>query len=111
MRLYYTPTSPLVRKVRAAALELGLPERIETVLLQPIPTQAHPELSKANPLSEIPALVLEDCSCLYGSRVVCEYLDGLHTGRKLIPPSGAPRFQALRVQALCDGILDAAILV
>ena len=31
-----------------------------------------------NPLSKIPTLVLDDGTVLYDSRVICEYLDGLH---------------------------------
>jgi glutathione S-transferase len=42
--------------------------------------------------------------------VICEYLDSLHDGRKLIPPSGGERWRVLRLQALSDGILDAGIL-
>ncbi|MEO6576382.1 MAG: glutathione S-transferase C-terminal domain-containing protein, partial [Polyangiaceae bacterium] len=44
------------------------------------------------------------------SCVICEYLDSLHGGRKLVPPSGDERWRTLKLQALCDGILDSAIL-
>jgi len=47
---------------------------------------------------------------LYDSRVICEYLDALAGGGKLFPLAGAARWQALRRQALGDGILDAGIL-
>jgi glutathione S-transferase len=46
---------------------------------------------------------------LYDSSVICEYLDTLNPGPKLIPADGA-RWHALRLQSLCDGILDAAVL-
>jgi glutathione S-transferase len=42
--------------------------------------------------------------------VICEYLDSLHSGRKLFPADGRARWQALRQQALFDGVLDAAVL-
>jgi glutathione S-transferase len=76
-----------------------------------VPTRADPTLSSANPLSKIPALVLEDGSALYDSAVICDYLDPLDAGPRLVAASGPARFQALRRQALCDGILEAAILV
>jgi glutathione S-transferase len=42
--------------------------------------------------------------------VICEYLDGLHGGRKMFPAAGPARWTALRRQAEADGILDAAVL-
>jgi len=110
MRLYHTPTSPFVRKVMVAAHETGLVDRIETVFLRPVPMQPDPVLSKENPLSKIPVLITDD-GPLFDSPVICEYLDTLHGGRKLVEPSGPERFRTLRTQALCDGILDAAIVV
>ncbi len=111
MKLYSTPTSPFVRKVLVAAHELGLADRIETVLLRPSPTAADPRLSRDNPLSKIPALVLDDGASLYDSPVICEYLDALAGGGMLVPAAGPARWDVLRTQALADGILDAAILV
>jgi glutathione S-transferase len=106
MKLYYTNTSPFVRKVLVAARELGIESRLETIFLRPSPLKADPELSKNNPLSKIPALVLDDRTVLYDSPVICEYLD---QEKKLVPAK--ERWRILRVQALCDGILEAAILV
>jgi glutathione S-transferase len=111
MILYHTPTSPFVRKVLVAAHELDLAGRIETRFLRPVPSKADPTLSAANPLSKIPALLLDDGSALYDSAVICEYLDTLHADRRLVAASGPARIRALRQQALCDGILEAAILV
>lgn len=110
MKIYYTPTSPFVRKVLVCARELGLEDRIETELLRPTPTKADPTLSKANPVNKIPALVLEDGSTLYDSPVICEYLQTLAPERALVAASGAERWRVLRLQALCDGVLDAGIL-
>lgn len=112
MKLYYTPTSPFVRKVMVCAHELGLADRIETTFLRPTPVKPDEVLSKENPLSKIPTLVLDDGSTLYDSAVICEYLDSIaQGGGKLIPASGGERFRVLRVHALCDGILEAAIQV
>lgn len=111
MKLYYTPTSPFVRKVLVAAHELGLADRIETVLLRPSPVQTDPVLSRENPLSKIPALVRDDGSTLYDSVVIGEYLDALAGGGRVLPPVSEARWDVLRTQALADGVLDASILV
>jgi glutathione S-transferase len=110
MKLFYTPTSPFVRKVLVVAHELGISGEIEPTLLRPTPTQVDPTLSQVNPLSKIPALVLEDGEVLYDSAVICEFLDA-RAGGRLIPPTGAPRWRALRAQALCDGVLEAGVAV
>lgn len=111
MKLYYSPTSPFVRKVLVSAHELGLYERFQLEVLRPTPTQADPALSRVNPLSKIPAVVLGDGGVLYDSKVICEYLDSLHDGRPLVPRSGAERWRVLRLQALCDGLTEAGILL
>lgn len=105
LRLYHTPTSPYVRKVMVVAHELAVP--IETVFLRPTPVHADATLSKENPLSKIPVLVTPD-GPLYDSPVICEYLDSSH---ELVAASGPERFRVLRAQALCDGLLEAAVLV
>jgi glutathione S-transferase len=48
---------------------------------------------------------------LYDSPVICEYLDSLHAGRKLVPADGKERMTALRRQALGDGFLDFLLLL
>lgn len=108
MKLRYSSTSPYVRKVTIAAIELGLADRIERV-----PTDVQDpasELSSDNPLGKVPTLTLDVGGSLYDSPVICEYLDSLHGGPKLFPASGPERWQALCQQALGDGILDAALL-
>jgi glutathione S-transferase len=110
MKLRHSPTSPYVRKVMVVALETGLASRIELVPTSVAPTQPNPEYQRENPLVKVPALTTDDGAVLYDSRVVAEYLDGLHQGAKLFPAAGPARWTALRRQALADGILDAAVL-
>jgi glutathione S-transferase len=111
VKLRYSPTSPYVRKVMIVALETGLAARIEKVPVTPVPTDPHRELAGENPLVKVPSLTTDDGTVLFDSPVICEYLDTLHSGAKLVPPAGAARWQALRLEALGDGILDAALLV
>lgn len=110
-RLYASTTSPFVRKVNVTAREVGLAHEIEAVLVRPPPGTNHPQLQRENPLAKIPTLLEEGQPPLFDSPVICEYLDSLHEGRKLIPPGGPERWRVLRTQALADGILDAGILV
>lgn len=35
MKLFYSPASPFARKVRAAAIELGLSDRLELEIINP----------------------------------------------------------------------------
>ena len=64
-----------------------------------------------NPLNKIPTLVLDDGMTLYGSAVICEYVDSLHDGPKLFPSDHAARWPALKRQALGDGLMELSILL
>lgn len=108
MKLYYSSTSPFVRKVNIFAIEAGLDDQLEWVTTNP--WQAEDHLTTENPLSKIPTLITDDGEVIYDSGVICEYLDSLHNGEKLIPGGDKARWQILRLQALADGILDAGIL-
>ena len=118
MKLRYSPASPYVRKVMVAAHETGLAGKIEKIATTVVPVKENAELSRENPLTKVPTLIADDGEVLYDSPVICEYLDTLHDGggggsgggAKLFPPTGPARWKALRLQALADGILDAAIL-
>jgi len=108
MKLYYSTTSPFVRKVNVLAIEVGLGKQIEWVTTNP--WQAEDNLTAENPLSKIPTLITDNEKVIYDSRVICEYLDSRHDGNKMIPTEGESRWQVLRLQALADGILEAGIL-
>lgn len=110
MELRYSYGSPYVRKVRIALHELGLDDRVTGVLTWvQQPNKTLESLRTLNPLGKIPTLVTDDGEVLYDSVVILEFLDSLHDGAKLIPPSGNARWRALRLQALGDGILDSIV--
>lgn len=109
MKLFYANTSPYARKVRVVAAEKNLDGRIEAVLCNPF--DESPELKAANPLSKVPSLVMDNGEALYDSPAICEYLDSLTPGNRLIPEKGPARWTVLRRHALADGILDAAFAV
>ena len=109
MKLFYSATSPFVRKCLVTAHELGLRERLDLV-----PAAAHPvsrdrSVVARNPLGKVPTLVTEDGTVLYDSRVICEYLNALGDGH-LLPKQGPGRWAVLVDQALADGLMDAAVL-
>ena len=107
MILRSSPASPFGRKVKIAARYLGLQDRITIVAADT--NDPNDSLRGQNPLGKIPALILADGGALYDSRVIVEYLDHLAGGGRLIPP-GLRRFDVLRMQALADGAMDAALL-
>ncbi len=107
MKLYYSPTSPYVRKVMACAIIRGLDGRIEKHVSNPHASPA--DLVADNPLSKVPCLVTDDGLSLFGSQLICEYLDSLGEELPLFPSHGAPRWRALKFQSMGDGILDAAV--
>jgi glutathione S-transferase len=107
MKLHYSPTSPYVRKVAACAIACGLHGRITRI--ETNPHMSPPGLLDDNPLSKVPCLVTSDGLALFGSPVICEYLDAVGEGT-LFPPAGPLRWRALKLQAIGDGIMDAAVM-
>jgi glutathione S-transferase len=108
MKLFYSATSPFARKVVACAITRGLDSRIERMTTDPHSSPAG--LLAANPLSKVPCLLTEDGVALYDSPLICEYLDSVGDAPPLFPDHGAARWQALRNQALGDGMMEAAVL-
>jgi glutathione S-transferase len=109
MLLRGSPLSPFVRKVRMAILHLGLSQRVTFVRADPMNPQDI--LLQDNPLGKIPVLISDADQAVYDSRVILEYLDHLAGGGIIIPDGWPARLGTLTLQALCDGILDAAILI
>lgn len=108
MKLYGNTASPFARKCRVIAHELGL----QLKDIRTLPAQDE-DFRRINPLGKIPALVLDDGSVLIDSPVICEYLNHLGGG-KFFPGdsvwrSSGGRWKALGLQALGDGLADAAV--
>jgi len=108
MILRSSPASPFGRKVRIAIAVLGFEGETR---IEPADTNNVADtLRRQNPLGKIPVLIAEDGTAFYDSRVILELLDERAGGGKIVPREGRARLAALRLQALCDGILDASIL-
>ena len=109
MILRSSPSSPFGRKVRLAISVLGLDNDVK---IEPADTtDAGDSVRKQNPLGKIPVLIAEDGTAYYDSRVILEFLDERAGGGRIVPREARARLAALRLQALCDGLLDASILV
>ena len=108
MKLFYSPTSPYVRKVLVVAIEKGVDDKIERCPINVL--EPHADFLAHNPLGKIPVLITDNGEALYDSPVIAEYVDTFFGEPRLIPPAGAARFRALRQQALADGLLDAGVL-
>jgi glutathione S-transferase len=109
LTLRHSPLSPFVRKIRIAASVLGLDREIALETADTM--NAGDTIRSQNPLGKIPALLLEDGTVLFDSRVILEYLDHRAGGGRIIPKDAGARFAALRLQALADGIMDASVLL
>jgi len=107
MKLYYSPTSPYVRKVMVLLHETGQLSDVTLRDASGTPIAPADGLPAKNPLSKVPALERPDGPALYDSRVICAYLDD--RGKAGLYPDGPRRWDTLTLEATADGILDAAL--
>jgi len=107
MKLLGSVLSPYTRKVRIVLAEKKIDCDFETVDVNPAenPVNAH------NPLGKVPALLLDDGTALFDSRVIVEFLDAVSPLARLIPDENRERVAVRRWEALADGSLDAGLLI
>lgn len=109
MKLYHSLTSPYVRKVMVLLHETDQLEDVELETVASTPISPAASLISKAPLTKVPALERPDGPTLFDSRVICAFLDARAGGR--LYPDGARRWDVLTLEALADGILDAALLM
>ncbi len=108
MKLLGTNTSPYTRKARLVLLEKQIPHEY----LVDAPREPGSLAARLNPLGRIPALILNDETCVYDSPVIAEYADTLNDFPILIPRTNIlSRMRVKRWEALADGIMDSAVVV
>jgi glutathione S-transferase len=107
VKLYFTPTSPFARKVRIVARERGLTDRIEEIVADPWADA--PLLMATNPVVQVPTLIAEDGLPLTDSPVICEYLDMIADGPRLLPTDGAERLRVRRMEVLGDAVMELGV--
>jgi glutathione S-transferase len=116
MRLYVTPASPWVRRVRVTILELGIEDRFEFVQTRwphswGTQTVAMPaDFTAATPVLRIPALVVDGDLTLTDSHAICDFLNAELGGFRLLAAQGEPRWRALATMAIANGIIEAQVM-
>ena len=108
MKLIYASASPFVRKVHVVLLETGLIEDVSLVEVTTTPVNTADQAVAANPTGKIPALILEDGSSVYDSRVICRYLND-RAKADLYPTDAI--WKILTLEATADAIMEAAVLM
>lgn len=112
MKLLYAPQSPFARKVRAAAIEVGLGDQIALEYVEVVPGKPNRAFASShNPLRKVPALITDDGDVLYDSTVIGEFLDHESGGGKIIPVEPHKRWRVLTNHALANGLCESVILI
>lgn len=107
MELYTNPASPFCRKVDVVLRETGQRGEVTDISAIGHPTDSAGMPTDVNPMGKIPVLVRPDGPALYDSRVICRFLSE-RAGARFYPEDG---WDILTLEALGDGICDAAILM
>lgn len=107
MKLVTSLTSPYGRKVRVTLLEKKIPFQLQIEN----PWTHDAAVRQFNPLGKVPVLVLEDGVSVFDSRVIVEYLDHVSPVAHLIPGEPKARMMVRGVEALADGVTDAAVAI
>ena len=105
MKLVTSLTSPYGRKVRVVLAEKKIPFQLQVEN----PWAPDSVVSTYNPLGKVPVLVLEGGVSVFDSRVIVEYLDHASPVSNLIPAEHKSRMAVRGIEALADGVTDAAV--
>ena len=105
MKLYITTPSPFSRKVRIVAREKSV--AIEEIAVDPYANA--PELLVSNPVVQVPTLIARDGLPITDSLVICEYLDSIGSGPRLLPLEGEDRLRVRRIETLANGALEMGV--
>ncbi len=107
MKLIMTPTSPYARKARVVILE----KNINCEMIVAAPWDDDPQVLAVNPLRKVPVLQADDNTCIYDSRVICEYLDAKDNSPRFLPTDTAARAAVKTREALVEGAMDSALAI
>ena len=109
MKLYGDLLSPFVRMSMVTVHEVGLGSRVEQIVENTNPAKVNERLAALSPIGKIPILETDHGHGVYDSRVIMEYLCHVAGNTALIPNDGVKRFRVLTLQALGQGMADAAV--
>lgn len=104
MKLFLSPTSPFARKVKVALIEKNLYPEVEEIRVDPWSSPA--ELSRVNPLCQVPTLVTSEGLALANSDSILAWLEH-HCPRPALLPAGDPeRGRSLAIAAQAQGLIQ-----
>lgn len=107
MKLVASLTSPYARKIRIMLAEKKQP--FELVVDSPWePTSTVPEV---NPLGKVPVLITDDGETFFDSPVIAGWIETLSIAPRLIPADPLEAVRVRQLEALADGITDAAVVI
>lgn len=105
MKLIGNYTSPYVRKISVILLEKGL--TFEFVNVNPwVDDSPAPQF---NPLGKVPTLITDEGEQWFDSPIIAQYLELLDIAPEIIPRDPKAALKVRQLEALSDGILDAAL--
>ncbi|MDW3181339.1 glutathione S-transferase [Roseobacter sp.] len=107
MKLFHSPASPFVRKVVVLLHELDKADEVELAGVTSTAFASDEGLAASNPLAKLPALVRDNGTTLYDSRVITAFLNDLYGGKMY--PAGTSRWETLTLEATGDGMMDCAV--
>lgn len=106
MKLIASLTSPYVRKIRVLLLEKCIPFEF----VNDSPWEAGNHVAEVNPLGKVPALVTDDKEAFFDSPIIADYLETLGQNAPQLPTDALAAVRLKQLEALADGIADAAIV-
>lgn len=109
MKLYGSLTSPFVRAVRIAAIELGIESQVQLAPTVVKPTEPNRDYGGAiNPLRRVPALETDDGEIFIDSRVIVEFLNKAAKG-DVVPKGAAARIACFNRHAVFSGATESLV--
>ncbi len=106
MKLIGSYTSPFVRKISVMLLEKGIV--FEFVNESPYAEQNG--MAQYNPLGKVPALVTDEGETWFDSPIIAQYIELLDAQPALVPQEPRAALKVRQLEALADGIMDAALV-
>ena len=107
MKAIVSLTSPYARKIRVILLEKKLP--FEQIV--DLPHEPTAKVGDFNPLGKVPTLITDDGEVFFDSPVIADYLETLGAEPALLPGDPLAAVRVKQLEALADGVLDAAVIV
>ena len=107
MELLIARPSPYARKIRVALIEKGIPCEITV----DNPWLENPRIQTVNPIGKVPALITDSGDVIHDSKVIFEYIETMFSGPTLTPDNAKERIAHKQIEAICDGICDAVVLI